>query len=982
MKQRVMIVSEQEYKEFAVADTNRQITVGKRNITIPEYDQLVEYETEDGKKFAVIVYQQKNRSKQSFYHVGNQDILTIGSGMENAIVFNNMGLVSKMHAVCRRTKRGWVVEDYSKNGVFVQGKRVRGKQLLIYGDTIELFGLRIQFLGAILGVQATRKIEVRLEACDWKPMGESVKKQREYVRKSWKDTITIWDRKNRRENVSFLAMHRQIGSMALELEERWKKNQVSESIQACIGRNGKGNKVYLNLHELGDGPHGLVAGTTGAGKSVLLQTLVLSLAISYSPRNLQFLLIDYKGGDMSRDLQQLPHVTGILSNLEVEELERGLAAIYSECRKRQVYLDQENCYHVDQYNGKVEEDKQLAHICIVVDEFAELIAEHPEFMDGLLKVSRLGRSLGIHLILATQKPAGVVKEHILCNTKFRICLRVQSKEDSMEVLQDKGAAFLKHSGQAILRTGLGEKLQQFRVAYAGGYMQNGKTELACLTQEILQCANALYGEEKKYLWLPKLSEKIWWEQTAGPEEQLYLGICDAPEEQTQFPFYLKVRQIKNGGIFGGAGKTNFLQTLCMGLCNRYSPSELWIYTCTKKPDQWMEQKKLPQMGGLISKDMDLSKLLAFLQRECEQRGKAWNRPKSPTIWVLMDQYEDWREMIQEWEYDAFCWLLREGYNYGIHFFLTANSLGIEGFSSSFREYLTHCMVLGKKESMMKQLFPGKNMPKIPELPGRGFTVVEERVLEFQTAMVAESEWKRQQGCTYKKKAKTLYLLPEYVSMEQYLDQVHIWRRQNEEQVPLGYDEMTGRLIGVPKVSGTGFLFTAKSRKDWSKPFGTLLCTLEQLGIKGIVLGRQGANFQCVSKKNAFSYYTEEQVELVEEQCIHWQQQWILVEDTEFWLDKLDEKIMQGMQEKQQTWILAQQADSFRKLRRYGTFRRIAQLQQGIFMGSGVQEQSVFETGIWSGKQELFLKRAENGMLFYNGTRSIVHIPDWEKGVFS
>lgn len=138
MKQRVMIVSEQEYKEFAVADTNRQITVGKRNITIPEYDQLVEYETEDGKKFAVIVYQQKNRSKQSFYHVGNQDILTIGSGMENAIVFNNMGLVSKMHAVCRRTKRGWVVEDYSKNGVFVQGKRVQGKQLLYYGDTVEL----------------------------------------------------------------------------------------------------------------------------------------------------------------------------------------------------------------------------------------------------------------------------------------------------------------------------------------------------------------------------------------------------------------------------------------------------------------------------------------------------------------------------------------------------------------------------------------------------------------------------------------------------------------------------------------------------------------------------------------------------------------------------------------------------------------------------------------------------------------------------
>lgn len=982
MKQRVMIVSEQEYKEFAVADTNRNITVGNRNITLPEYDQLVEYETEDGKKIAVIVYQQKKRSNQSFYHVGNQDILTIGSGMENAIVFNNMGLVSKMHTVCRRTKRGWVVEDYSKNGVFVQGKRVQGKRILTYGDTVELFGLRIQFFGAILGVQATRKIEVRLESCDWKPERESVKENGERVRKSWKDTIALWDKKDRRKNVSFLTIHRQMDSMELELRERWRKNQVSESIQACIGRNTKGNKIYLDLHELGDGPHGLVAGTTGAGKSVLLQTLVLSLAVSYSPKQLQFLLIDYKGGDMSRDLQQLPHVTGSLSNLEVGELERGLAAIYSECRKRQVHLDQEDCYHVDQYNGKVEEDKQFAHICIVVDEFAELIVEHPEFMDGLLKVSRLGRSLGIHLILATQKPAGVVKEHILCNTKFRICLRVQSKEDSVEVLQDKGAAFLKHSGQAILRTGLGEKMQQFQVAYTGGYMQNGKTELAYLTEEILQCANALYGEEKKYLWLPKLSEKIWWKQTEEPEEQICLGICDSPGEQKQFPFWLNVLQIKNGGIFGGTGKTNFLQTLCMALCNRYSPSELWIYTCTKKPDQWMEQEKLPQMGEIISKDMDFSKLLVFLQKECEQRGEAWNGQTGPVIWVLMDQYEDWKEIVQEWEYDAFSWLLREGHNYGIHIFLTANSLGIEGFPTSFRDYVTHCMVLGKKEAMMKQLFPGKNMPKIPELAGRGLTVVDGRVLEFQTAMVAEAEWKRQQECTYQEKAKSLLLLPEHVSMERYLEQVHVWHRQNEDQIPFGYDEMTGRLIGVPKVSGTGFLFAGKSRKDWSKPFGTLLCTLGQLGIKGIVLGRQGGTLQCVAKKNAFSYYTEEQVELVAEKCMHWQQQWIMVEDTEFWLEKLDEKILQGMQEKQQTWIFAQQADSFRKLRRFGTFRRVAQLQQGIFMGSGVQEQSVFETGIWSGKQELFLKRSENGLLFYNGARSIVHIPDWEKGVFS
>ena len=980
MKQRVMIVSEQEYKEFAVADTNRQITVGNRNITIPEYDQLVEYETEDGNKIAVIVYQQKNRSKQNFYFVGDQDILTIGSGMENAIVFNNMGLVSKMHGVCRRTKQGWIIEDYSKNGIFVQGKRVQGKQLLTYGDTVELFGLRIQFFGAILGILATRKIEVRLETCDWKPESKSEKKQEERMRKSWKDTIALWDRKNRREDVSFLAIHGQRNLAELDLEERWRNNQVSEAIQACIGRNRKGNKVYLNLHELGDGPHGLVAGTTGAGKSVLLQTLVLSLSISYSPKQLQFLLIDYKGGDMSRDLQQLPHITGTLSNLEEGELERGLAAIYSECRKRQMYLDQENCYHVDQYNGKVEEQKQFAHICIVVDEFAELIAEHPEFMDGLLKVSRLGRSLGIHLILATQKPAGVVREHILSNTRFRICLRVQAKEDSVEVLQDQGAAFLKHSGQAILRTGMGEKLQQFQVAYAGAYMENGKTELACLTQKILQCATALYGEAKKYLWLPKLSEKIWWKQTEEKEEQIYLGICDAPEEQTQFPFLLKVFQVKNGGIFGGIGKTNFLQTLCMGLCNRYSPSELWIYTCTKKPDQWVQQEKLPQIGGFISRDMDFSRLLVFLQKECEQRKESGNRQTRPVIWVLMDQYEDWREVIQEWEYDVFCWLLREGHHYGIHFFLTANSFGIEGFPTSLRDYLTHCMVLGKKEEMMRQMFPGKIIPKIPELAGRGLTVVGERVLEFQTAMVAETEWKRQQACTYKEKAKALLLLPEHIGMEQYLEQVSVWSRKNEDQVPFGYEEMTGRLIGVPKAAGTGFLFTGKSRKDWSKPFGTLLCTLEQIGIKGIVLGRQGGTFQCVSQKNAFSYYTEKQVELVADQCMHWQQQWILVEDTEFWLDQLDEKILQGMQEKKQTWIFAQQADSFRKLRRFGTFRRVARLQQGIFMGSGVQEQSVFETGIWSGKQELFLEREENGMLFYNGTRSIVHIPDWEKGV--
>ncbi|MCD7981720.1 MAG: FHA domain-containing protein [Clostridiales bacterium] len=256
----------------------------------------------------------------------------------------------------------------------------------------------------------------------------------------------------------------------LKVIECWKKNRTYESMRALVGQKSGGAGCYLDIHEKFHGPHGLVAGTTGSGKSETLQTYILSLAVNFSPLDVGFFIIDFKGGGMANLFSRLPHMLGQISNLSGNQVRRAMISIKSENSRRQRIFGESGVNNINDYTRLVkngEASEPLPHLLIVIDEFAELKREHPDFMKELISVAQVGRSLGVHLILATQKPSGTVDDNIWSNTKFKLCLRVADKQDSNDMLHRPDAAFLTQAGRCYLQVGNDEIFELFQSGWSG-----------------------------------------------------------------------------------------------------------------------------------------------------------------------------------------------------------------------------------------------------------------------------------------------------------------------------------------------------------------------------------------------------------------------------------------------------------------------------------------------------------------------------------
>lgn len=273
----------------------------------------------------------------------------------------------------------------------------------------------------------------------------------------------------------------------LKAEERWLKNRNYDNIRGLIGQKSGGAPCYMDVHEKYHGPHGLVAGTTGSGKSETLQTYMLSLAINYSPDDIGFFIIDYKGGGMANLFEGLPHMIGQISNLSGNQVYRAMVSIKSENRRRQRIFTEHGVNNINNYT-KLYKNKEasvpIPHLFIIIDEFAELKREEPDFMKELISVAQVGRSLGVHLILATQKPGGTVDDNIWSNSKFRLCLRVQDRQDSNDMLHKPDAAYITQAGRCYLQVGNDEVYELFQAGWSGApyeeNLESGKTEIAKL----------------------------------------------------------------------------------------------------------------------------------------------------------------------------------------------------------------------------------------------------------------------------------------------------------------------------------------------------------------------------------------------------------------------------------------------------------------------------------------------------------------------
>jgi len=252
--------------------------------------------------------------------------------------------------------------------------------------------------------------------------------------------------------------------------EKWRKNRTYDSMKALIGQRAGGTPLFLDIHEKYHGPHGLIAGTTGSGKSETLQTYILSLALNYSPDDVGFFVIDYKGGGMANLFNGLPHLIGQISNLSGNQVKRAMVSIKSENKRRQRIFNEHGVNNINLYTRLYKNNEAsvpIPHMFIIIDEFAELKREEPEFMRELISVAQVGRSLGVHLILATQKPSGTVDDNIWSNSKFRLCLRVQDKQDSNDMLHKPDAAYITQAGRCYMQVGNDELFELFQSGYSG-----------------------------------------------------------------------------------------------------------------------------------------------------------------------------------------------------------------------------------------------------------------------------------------------------------------------------------------------------------------------------------------------------------------------------------------------------------------------------------------------------------------------------------
>lgn len=497
-------------------------------------------------------------------------------------------------------------------------------------------------------------------------------------------------------------------------------------LSALVGAAGS-DQMYLDLRE--HGPHALVGGTTGAGKSELLQTWITAMAAAHSPERVNFLLVDYKGGTAFADCVELPHTVGLVTDLSPYLVRRALVSLGAEIRRREHLLNTKRAKDLVSLEQTGDPDAPPA-LVIIVDEFAALASEVPEFVDGVIDVAQRGRSLGLHLVLATQRPAGIIKDNLRANTNLRIALRLNDVDDSLDIVGDPMAAFFPPEipGRAVAKTGPG-RLTTFQSAYVGGWTSDqpeqapieisefvfgrhrpwqspavarhssrpsGPTDIGRLVAQIRTAATQLQLPLPRRPWLPPLESAYNLESLTmqSVSHAIVVGTCDIPTQQAQPLCEFSPDESGNIAIIGtgGAGKSTALRTLAISAALNEADGPVHVYVFDFASGSVKVLEALPHVAAVVAGDDEerIGRVLHRLTGVLEQRSRAFSGVNAstiteyraatgidePRILLLVDgigPFRDQYEHISTTSYfSMFSQLASDGRMLGIHVCITAD----------------------------------------------------------------------------------------------------------------------------------------------------------------------------------------------------------------------------------------------------------------------------------------------------------------------
>ncbi|MDD6223500.1 MAG: type VII secretion protein EssC, partial [bacterium] len=746
------------------------------------------------------------------------------------------------------------------------------------------------------------------------------------------------DIKSLPDGIAFLEMEKVGKVEQLNILNRWHTNDSTSSLKAEVGVDERGDLMYLDLHEKYHGPHGLIAGMTGSGKSEFIITYILSMAMNYSPDDIAFILIDYKGGGLAFAFENkttgtiLPHLAGTITNLDKAEMNRTLVSIDSEIKRRQQVFNEardlleESTIDIYKYQKFYKEGRlkeAVPHLFIICDEFAELKSQQPDFMDNLISVARIGRSLGVHLILATQKPSGVVNDQIWSNTKFRVCLKVQDESDSKEMLKRPEAASIKQVGRFYLQVGYDEYFALGQSGWCGAkYYPSEKIikqvnksvdfindvgipiksiqasngikiepqgeQLAAIMNTIIQTAHQVNKKARK-LWLDNIPaiilvsdlERKYQITTTPYQVSAILGEYDAPELQDQGLVVYNLLEDGNTIIYGndGSEKENLLNILIYSTSKNHSSSEINYYIIDYGSESLRRYQKLPQVGGMVfaSDDEKYSNLLKLIKEELQTRKKLFvdyggeyknyntNNPnKLPLKVVILNNYASIYESNPN-IYEELPELIRDSERYGIVFLLTCNT--INSIPSKISQNCRNTYAFKLKDASDYTAIFGMKTKVVPrETEGRGL-VKHEVIHEFQTASILNNETELNQflldfiNKQNDNNPIKAQQIPTLPKIVKYQN-VKDTEKITLENIPIGISKKELEIIKVNFLANLGNIITANKITNTEKFIRSLLSLLKETIHDNLIIidTMKSLNLDTLDYPNYYQDDLEEQLE--------------------------------------------------------------------------------------------------------------------------